>query len=159
MTCEEARELIEPIAVGDTESDAFRLHAAACHACSAALAQALRIERALAALPQEVAPPRFAQAVRARIGRERWRYEQRIDRAFNVAVAGGVVMVAAAVLSLLNIGSAAQMLLAAIEAVADASRPSAATQGGSLLTAGLTAGLLAIVIAISWWAERRTGYQ
>jgi hypothetical protein len=158
MTCSEARELIDPIASGDLESDPFRIHVAGCPACAGALAQAERIERALAALPAFPPPPRFSQAVRARVRRERWRYEERVDRAFNLTIAVGLVAVAAAVLGLLNITSLARMLFVAVETVTEATRQPA-PQAGSLVTVGLPALLIAVAVAVWWWAERRVDYQ
>ena len=68
-----------------------------------ALALARQIDRVLAAQPAPEPPPAFTAALMARLRRERWRSEQSLDVAFNVAVGlavavgvGGVVMVVTA---------------------------------------------------------------
>src|SRR5262245_44373551 len=119
MTCDESRDLIEAVAAGDVAPDAaFEAHVAGCRACASALQLARRIEQALAAAPIVTAPVRFSRDVLARITRDRWRNEERLDRAFNVMVAAGIVLIAAAAVSLFNLTSVAGMLLSATDAVA-----------------------------------------
>src|SRR5215471_8384849 len=116
MTCAQADELIDAVASGDVVPDAvFAAHIAGCRACAAALQVARGIERALSAAPAMAAPVRFSEDVLARIRRERWRFEERVDRAFNLTIAAGVALVVVALVSLLNLGSLAQMLLVAGE--------------------------------------------
>jgi anti-sigma factor RsiW len=161
VTCGDARELIEAVASGDVSPEpAFSAHLAGCRACAAAFATAVRIERVLAALPVAVAPPGFPQAVMSAVRRQRWRYDEHVDRAFNVTIVIGIFMVLVAVVSLFNAASIAQMLLVAsqtMSAVAEQSPPWAAAP--SLPVGGLTAAVLAATIGIWWWAERRSDFQ
>src|SRR5512134_131857 len=85
VSCTHLDELIEPLAAGDLEPDAAtRAHLASCAACAGALALAREIDRTLAGQP---APgPAFTPTLLARLRRERWRSEQALDVAFNVAI-------------------------------------------------------------------------
>lgn len=161
MTCGEAQDLIEAVAAGDVPAgEEFASHLAGCRRCEAALASAIRIERALAHLPVPAAPPGFAQAVTAGMRRQRWQQEEHVDRAFNVTMGIGVVIMAVAVVSLFNVASVAQMLLVALDAVSaipQESPPWAAAP--SLPTAGLTAAVVVTTIGVWWWAERRSDLQ
>jgi anti-sigma factor RsiW len=106
MTCREVQELVEALASGEVLPDhAFRGHLETCVACAAALASARSIEAALASRPAPQAPARFEAAVAARIRRERWRAEEQVDRAFNVAVALGVLAIVGGALALFNLAS------------------------------------------------------
>src|SRR6187200_1064554 len=104
MTCTDFDELIEPIAAGEMEPDAgMRAHLQSCAACSRALAMARQIDLVLASQPALEPSPAFTGVLMARLRRERWRSEQSLDVAFNIAVGlavavgvGGVVMVATA---------------------------------------------------------------
>jgi len=159
MTCAEARELVEAVAEGDAAPAGFSEHVAGCPACAAALAVAVRIERALAASPAPAPPAKFSQAVRVRIRNERWRAEERVDRAFNVAIGVGVVFVVGAVVALSNLGSLAQMFLVAADAIGEAARqPSPLPSSPPSLVVGLAAGVLAILAGVWWWADRRGDY-
>jgi len=53
--------------------------------------------------PAAKAPPGFTSAVMARIRQERWQTERYWDLGFNIAVAGGLLLVAAGVLGLIYI--------------------------------------------------------
>jgi anti-sigma factor RsiW len=156
MTCDDALALVEPVAAGDLPvSDALRVHLETCPRCAAALATAHRIESALAAQPERLAPARFTPQVLARIRTERWRAEQHVDRVFNVAIVAAVVLIAGGILALTNLSSVLP----------------AATRGGVLLKFALeegvkqaapalatyiaAAGLLVSALAMWWWAERR----
>ena len=50
--------------------------------------------------PPPAAPPGFTSAVMARVRQERWRTERYWDLGFNIAVGGGLLLVAAGVLGL-----------------------------------------------------------
>ena len=87
MTCSDALHLVEAIAAGDLEvDDNVRAHFETCPRCASTLASARRLELALQARPKPQAPSRFTQTVLGRIRHERWRSEERVDRAFNVAI-------------------------------------------------------------------------
>ena len=58
LTCEDALDLVEPVAAGDLEVDAaLRAHFETCPRCASALASARRIEAALSAQDAPPAPP------------------------------------------------------------------------------------------------------
>jgi len=160
MTCAEAQELIEAVAGGDVEpSPAFAAHVDGCRDCAAALAAAVRLERALAGQPAPAAPVHFSQTVLAAIRRQRWQYEEHVDRAFNVTIAIGIALVVVAVLSLVNASALAQMVLLGIDAIAEIPAESPWPAAGSLPTVGLTAAVLVMALGIWWWAERRSDFQ
>jgi anti-sigma factor RsiW len=161
MTCAEALDLIEAVAAGDTpRGNELEAHLAGCPGCAAALDAALRIERALVALPAVPAPARFAQDVMAAVRRDRWRSEERIDRLFNVMITSAVLIVVVSLVSLFNVGSLAQMLMTAIDTVSAISRrPAALDTSRALSAVGLTALLLTGALGLWWWAERRSGYE
>ena len=92
VSCTELDALIEPIAAGEIEPDAgVRAHLATCLACSRALALARQVDAVLAAQPPPDPSPAFTPTLMARLRRERWRSEQYLDLAFNVAVALAIV--------------------------------------------------------------------
>ncbi|MGH2604849.1 MAG: hypothetical protein ACRDJ9_36325, partial [Dehalococcoidia bacterium] len=104
LTCQDALDVVEPIAAGDLEVDAaLRFHFETCPRCASALASARRLETALAGRDAPAAPPGFTTAVVARVRRERWRSEQHVDRIFNVGIAAAILLVLGAVAALLNV--------------------------------------------------------
>jgi len=157
VTCAEVRELIEAVAAGDEPGGAeFEAHVAACSACAAALETARRIERALAALPAPAAPAQFSRQVMAAVRRARWQHDNQVDRVFNFAIVLGLVIVAVAAVSLLNLGSVANMMLAVVEAMAEARhQPAPWGRDGSVPVALATA-MFAMAFGVWWWAERRS---
>ena len=158
MTCADALEFMEAVAGGEAPaSAAFSAHVAECPSCAAALAAAQQIERALSAMPVHTAPARFTQSVFARIRRERWRHEQHIDRAFNVAIGVSLVAVLAAGFSLLNVNSVVRGVLLLAETVSAMSRePAAGTPIGPLVSISLPGLLFGIALVVWWWAEKRS---
>jgi len=157
VTCAEARELIEAVAAGDDPGGAeFEAHMAGCAGCAADLETARRIERALAAFPVPAAPAPFSRDVMAAVRRARWQHDSRIDRAFNVSIAVGVVIVAVAAVSLLNLGGVATMMLAVLEAMADARREPVPWGRDGSVPVALATTMFAIAFGVWWWAERRS---
>jgi hypothetical protein len=161
MTCAEAADLIEAVAAGDTLPDGeLAVHLSGCQACAAALDAAIRIERALAARPAPAAPHGFAAQALAAIRRERWRSEERVDRAFNVTIVAALVVVTVAIVSLFNLGSLAQMALVAIDTLSQIPRQSPGWQGAPPLpTLGLSMAAATLALGVWWWAERRSGQE
>jgi anti-sigma factor RsiW len=157
MTCRDVHDLIEPVAAGDMPAgDEFRAHVETCVACAAALASARAIEAALAARPAALAPARFEALVAARLRHDRWRAEQQVDRAFNVAVALGVLAILGGTLALFNIGSVTSAIASAAGTLAAAaSQPvsSAADQTPSLWSYMLGCALLGTSLLVWRWAE------
>jgi anti-sigma factor RsiW len=148
--------LIEAIAAGEVVADPeTESHLADCASCAAALALARRIESALAGRPQPDVPLEFARDVAARIRRDRWREEERIDLAFNVSLGVAACLVVFGIAAAFNLSGLGVVL---------AATSSLLTQG--ITTAGsrlaVSPGILgAIVLLVSvcgaawWWAERR----
>ena len=155
MVCTHLDELIEPIAAGDVVPDAdTRAHLASCAACAHALELARQIDGVLAAQPVPDLGPAFTSRLMIRLRRERWRSEQYLDVAFNIAVAlavvttvSGLVMVLAASglttvspdLTGLFVSGAAEVLSAVTPA---------------LPVYGVAAAVFVSGMAIWWWAER-----
>jgi hypothetical protein len=159
MTCKEMEERIEAVAGGDEPaSDAFRAHVEACVRCAAALAQARRIEQALAARPVLSAPPRFAALIASRIRREHWRSEQQVDWFFNLAVAVGLIAIAGGTLALVNLSAVTDAIsagLAALNALVVEQAGAVATQTAPALSTYLLGGGFLITAVLVWsWAER-----
>jgi ABC-type uncharacterized transport system permease subunit len=162
MTCAEVQDLIEAVAAGDVPlAGELAAHVAACRGCAAALEAASEIERALIESPVPAVPARFVQDVLQAVRRERWHYEQRVDRAFNLTIAAGVGVVVVAVVSLLNVGSVAQLLMSAMDALSEVSEPPVwpASVGASRAVVWLATLMVATGLGVWWWAEHRPGYE
>lgn len=160
MTCSEAQELIEAIASGEAAPASFTLHLSECRDCARSLAVARRIEHALLAQAAPAAPPRFAQAVATAIRRQRWQYDQQVDRAFNITIAVGLLVVVAGVVSLFNATAIAQMLLVAVDTLAQvAQQPPPWGETRTMPMAAITTAVVATAIGLWWWAERRSDFQ
>lgn len=155
MTCTDFDELIEPIAAGELEPDAgMRAHLQSCPACTRALAMARQIDRVLGAQPAPEPPLAFTATLMARLRRERWRSEQSLDVAFNIAVGlavavgvGGVVMVATASgLAALSADLVRVFLSATVSAFA--------TIAPALPVYALASAVVVSWLLVWWWAER-----
>ena len=154
MTCDDVLDQIEALAAGDlTPTDALRAHLETCPSCASALATARRVEAALAARPVVEAPVRFAASVQARIRRERWVEEQRVDRIFNVAIAAAVLLAVGGVFFLLRgaaVLEATGQFLALISALGEVEAP---VSGPGVGTYAAAMGLFVSGLAMWWWAE------
>jgi anti-sigma factor RsiW len=157
LTCAAVLELIEPIAAGDVEpAPAVRAHLESCPRCAAELASARRLEAVLSRREAPVAPPRFGAAVLARVRRERWQSEQRVDRLFNVAIIVAVLLVVAGLGAILNVDVVVSWAGTTWTYVTEAARRDAARKGPSTVLTYLAAiGFMVSAVAMWWWAERR----
>jgi anti-sigma factor RsiW len=156
LTCGDARELVEPIASGDVEVDArLRAHFESCPRCAAALATARRIETALAARAAPDAPPRFKSAVLARVRRERWRSEQRVDRIFNLGIAAAVLLMVGGLAALLNVSGVLAAAGATWEVLSTASQHALERAAPAVKTYVAAAAFMMSALVMWWWAERR----
>jgi anti-sigma factor RsiW len=154
MTCADALDLVEAVAAGDlTLQGELAAHVAGCHGCTAALDAATRIEKALAAFSASPAPARFTQEVLVAVRRERWRSEERVDRVFNLTMGAGIAVVAVALVSLLNLGGLAQILLGAVETLSTVPRPPV-VRASSFPIVWLSIGLATMAFVVWWWVER-----
>jgi len=156
LTCPDALDMVEPIAAGELVVEAdVRGHFETCPRCASALASARRIEAALAGWEVPVAPPGFTTAVIARVRRERWRTEQRVDRIFNVGIAAAIVLVCGGVAALLNVNGVLAAAAALWQAVSTATSGGREAAAPSLATYVAALALIASALAMWWWAERR----
>ena len=156
MTCAEFDEIVDAIVAGDVvESEAARAHRMGCPRCASAFAAAQAVERALAARPVAAAPPRFTAAVVARIRSERWRADQRVDRAFNIAMIVGVLGIVGGSLALLNLGSVTAAIVSFASLTADVfSQPREVTAVSLPMWVYALGGALLAMSAYIWrWAE------
>ena len=108
------------------------------------------IERWLRERPAPAAPPGFTPHVMSRVRQERWRVERYWDLGFNVAVAGGLLLVTGGILGLIYmsglvvVGRDATLLFAnAITTVAEQLMPLLPSYVAAL---ALTASALGL-----WW--------
>jgi hypothetical protein len=108
------------------------------------------IERWMRERTAPSAPPRFTADVMARLRQERWQVERYWDLGFNIAIAGGLLLVVAGVLGLVYISGLAAvgrdavlLFTDAMVATADQLAPVLPTYAGACL---LTASALGL-----WW--------
>jgi hypothetical protein len=96
------------------------------------------------------APPGFTAAVMTRVGKERWRTERYWDVGFNIAVAAGLLLVAAGVLGLIYISGLSVVGRDAILLFVDA-LTTTADQVAPALPAYTGAGALTVMALGLWW--------
>jgi anti-sigma factor RsiW len=145
--------VIEALAAGEAAATpAVREHLTTCVRCAASLALARRIETALGPRETVTAPVRFAAAALARVRRERWRAEQRVDRAFNVAIAGAVALLVVGVAMLFNLSGVVAFAGSLSQILGEGAR-AAAGRVAPVLPSYL-AGTVIILTAVGvwWWA-------
>jgi anti-sigma factor RsiW len=156
VTCNDALNLVEAIAAGELEVDAqVRSHFETCPRCAAALASARRLEAVLLARPALEPPPRFTEIVLARIRKERWQHEERVDRIFNVAIVFAVLLVAGSIVAITNVGAVLGGAGALWGLIASAGGRAAAESAPTVVTYVAAAGLLMSALGMWWWADRR----
>jgi anti-sigma factor RsiW len=154
MTCNDALELVEPIAAADLEvTPALRDHFETCPRCAAALASARRLEMELTRRETPVAPERFTTTVLQRIRREQWRTEQNVDRLFNVAIAAALVLMFGGLAALLNLNGVLSMAASVWTLLTGVGRTAVGVAAPSLGMYVAAAGLLLSALAMWWWAD------
>jgi anti-sigma factor RsiW len=152
--CDDLQELIEAVAMGEVAPDeATRAHLASCPRCAAAVAEAAAVHRMLSATRQPEAPPEFVRAVTARVRKARWRSEQTLDAAFNVAVglavaAGlGALYVVLALSGMTAVGAdVVTLFVSGLRTAAESALPQLPLYGVATL-------LFVSAFGIWWWAE------
>ena len=156
MQCSDVLDLIEPIAAGDLPpDDRVRGHLESCPGCAGALASARRVETLLKGMEFPAAPAAFVQAVLQRIRGDRWQSEQNVDRLFNVAIVAAVVLIAAGVFAMLNVGAVLALTGSVWDVVKEGTRETARIAAPTVLTYVAAAALLASALGMWAWAERR----
>jgi anti-sigma factor RsiW len=156
VTCHEVRLLVEAIAAGDLEvDDAIRSHVESCPACAAQLASAQRIEMVLKARPVPPPPENFTSMILARVRREQWQHEERVDRMFNIAIAVAVLFVLIGIGALTNVGAVVGLAGGVLSLLGQVTGRVAEQAAPTMVTYVAAAGLLMSTLAMWWWAERR----
>jgi anti-sigma factor RsiW len=145
---------IEMLAEGERDpTPEERAHLAACEPCARALALASDVQRLLSRQATPDVPLQFVAATLAKVRRARWRAEQRLDLAFNVALGLAVVLAVGAlwiVLSATGLSNlSANVAIVFVETVNEAVRRSLPV----LPMYTLGAGILVSGLAMWWWAE------
>src|SRR6185295_6607356 len=103
MFCDEALDTVEAIAAGELTADGrVAAHLASCPNCALALDSARQLERSLRQRPVPSPPAQFTTRTLARVRRARWRSDQFLDLAFNVAISAVVLAVVGGVWMLLH---------------------------------------------------------
>jgi len=108
------------------------------------------IERWMRERATPAAPPAFTSGVMARVRQERWRSERYWDIGFNIAVAGGLLLVVAGVLGLLYLSGLSALARDAVLLFGEAVT-SAADQVAPRLPAYMGALLLTTSALGVWW--------
>ncbi len=153
MDCRNCDRQLEAWAAGEPVPPDAVAHLAGCAPCAAALALARRIDRALAAQPAPAAPPAFTREVMARVSRERWRIEQAFDVGFNLAVAAGLVVIAAGVLGLVYASGLSAIVTDLVDLTGTAMVEVATRTMPALPLYGTAAALVTSALALWWWLE------
>ena len=156
MTCHDVVQLVEAIAAGDLAvGDEVRAHVESCPHCAAALASAHRLEAALTAWPEPAAPDAFTRAVVARVRKQQWTSEQRIDRMFNAAIVFALLVAVAGIAALTNVTTVLAGADWVATAIAAATAQGAREAAPVIATYVAAAGVLMSALLMWWWAERR----
>jgi anti-sigma factor RsiW len=155
MTCTDFDELIEPIAAGELKPDAgMRAHLQSCPACTRALAMAHQIDRVLGAQPAPEPPLAFTATLMARLRRERWRSEQSLDVAFNIAVGLAVAVGVAGAVMVATASGLAAVSADLVRVFLSATVSAFATIAPALPVYALASAVVVSWLLVWWWAER-----
>jgi predicted anti-sigma-YlaC factor YlaD len=155
MFCDEALDSVEAIAAGELTPDGrIADHLGSCPNCAAALDAARRLERLLQARPVPTASPQFTARTMTKIRRARWRSDQFLDLAFNLAIGLVVLAVIGGVLILMHRTGLTAVSNDLIDLFSTGFVALAHKVGPSLPLYGAATALLAGALGIWWWAER-----
>jgi anti-sigma factor RsiW len=160
MFCDEALDSVEAIAAGELTPDGrVAAHLVSCPNCAAALDAARRLERLLQARPVPRAPVQFTSRTMTRIRRARWRSDQFLDLAFNLAIGVIVLAIIGGVLILMHRTGLTAVTNDLIDLFSTGFVALAHKLGPSVPLYGAATALLAGALGIWWWAERGTAVQ
>jgi predicted anti-sigma-YlaC factor YlaD len=153
MRCEELDDLFEALAEGEPESPGVRDHLAGCARCRERLALAREMERLLAVREVPAPSASFTYQVLRRVRQDRWRMEQVVDAGFNLAIAGGLLVVVGGLTGLLWSLGWFSIDVAVVAAAATTVAPWAADLASQMGTVMLAVALLSSALALWWWVE------
>jgi hypothetical protein len=158
MYCDEALDAVEAVAAGEVTPDG-RLadHYATCPNCAAALGDARALDQMLQNRPVPKPSAQFTTRAMTRVRRARWRSDQVLDIAFNVAIAAVVITIVAAAWTLVRRSGMTAVSAVSNDAVEVMTRGLVTLVhriGPSLPLYGAATALLATALAVWWWAER-----
>ena len=155
MVCRDVQDVIESLAADESAAAPdVRDHLTTCVRCAASLALARRIEAVLRPREAPRAPVRFTAAVLGRVRRDRWRAEQRVDRAFNVTIAAAALMLVVGVVMLLNLSGVMAVTSEASRLVAGGFRIAVDRIAPALPAYLMGTVLLVTAVWVWWWAQR-----
>jgi predicted anti-sigma-YlaC factor YlaD len=157
MFCDEALDAVEPVASGElTPEGRLAEHYATCPNCAAALRAARDLELMLRRRPVPQPPPQFTTRTLARVRRARWRSDQMLDLAFNLAIVIIIIGVVAGAWMVLDRSG-----LVAVSSDAVGMFGRGLTTFGQRIAPSLSlyaaaTALLVTGLALWWWAEKDT---
>lgn len=154
MRCDDLEPLIEAIADDSLPlSTEDAAHVASCAICAARIERARSIEGLLSLREMAAPSPGFTTRVMAGVVQDRWRAERAIDLGFNLAIAAGILVIAAAGAGLawsLGILSVTIDLDAIVRALDTGATGRLLSQ---VQTVAMSAVLLTMALVLWWWAE------
>jgi anti-sigma factor RsiW len=155
MFCDEALDAIEAIAADELMPDGrVAAHLASCPNCAAALVSARSLEQMLQRRVVPPAPSQFTSRTMARVRRARWRNDQLLDVGFNVTLGLVVLVAVGGIWMLLNRSGLAAVSNDAVNLFGTGLMTFARRIAPSLPLYTGAAAVLAMALAIWWWAER-----
>jgi anti-sigma factor RsiW len=155
MFCDEALDSVEAIATGELTPDGrIADHLGSCPNCAAALEAARRLDRLLQARPVPKASAQFTARTMTKIRRARWRSDQFLDLAFNLAIGVVVLAVIGGVFILMHRTGLTAVSNDLLDLFSTGFVALAHKVGPSLPLYGAATALLAGALGIWWWAER-----
>jgi anti-sigma factor RsiW len=155
MFCDEALDAVEAIAAGELTPDGrIAEHLGSCPNCAAALAAARRLERLLQMRPVPKVPAQFTSRTMTKVRRARWRSDQFLDLAFNVAIGLIVAAIVAGVWILMHRTGMTAVSNDLLDLFSTGFVALAHRVGPALPLYGAATAVLAGALGIWWWAER-----
>jgi predicted anti-sigma-YlaC factor YlaD len=155
MFCDEALDAVEAIAAGELTPDGrIGEHLVSCPNCAAALDAARRLERLLQARPVPKVSAQFTPRTMAKVRRARWRSDQFLDLAFNLAIGVVVLAIVAGVYILMHRTGLTAVSNDLVDLFSTGFVALAHRVGPSVPLYAAATALLAGALGIWWWAER-----
>jgi anti-sigma factor RsiW len=151
--CADLDEFIEAVAAGDPVPETAGAHLAGCAGCQARVEHARALDRLLLSREVPEPPARFTLEILHRVRRERWRTEQFVDAGFNLALAGGVLVVLGGAAGLLWSLGWLSIDVEALTAAASTLAPWTTRLQSDAQTLAFAAVLLSSALALWWWVE------